>query len=44
VVGLDVLAEHRDPFLEIVDAILGPDQNAVDGDHAVGGKAGNQCT
>jgi hypothetical protein len=43
VVGLDVLAQHGNPLLEVVDAVLGLEDDAVDGDHAVRRKAGDEA-
>jgi YD repeat-containing protein len=41
--GLDVLAQHGDTLLQIVHGERGLQNDAVDGDHAVGGESGNEA-
>ena len=42
VVGLDVFAQHGDALFEVVDGVTLLQQDAIDGDDAVGGKPRNE--
>jgi hypothetical protein len=41
-VGLDVLAQHGDALLQVIDAVLRLEDDAVDGDDTVVGETVNE--